>query len=241
MKKIFLGALALASFVSNAQLNIKSIKETAKTTVEKSKNTSLSNDEIISGLKEALNIGIDKAGAKASALDGFNKNDLVRIPFPKEAKKMEDKLRLVGMGAQVDSFEIALNRAAELAAKEAAPIFIQAIKSMTVSDGMNILKGEDNAATQYLSKTTMDSLYARFKPLIQKALKAVEVTKYWNPLASRYNKIPLTTKVNPNLEDYTTRMAIEGLFKLLAQEEKKIRDQPAARVTDLLKKVFVNE
>lgn len=241
MKKIIIGAFVLGSFVSNAQLNLKSIKEKAKTTVEATKKTPLSNDEIVSGLKEALNVGIDKAGAKASALDGFNKNDLVRIPFPDEAKKMEDKLRLVGMGAQVDSFEVALNRAAELAAKEAAPIFIQAIKSMNVSDGMNILKGDDDAATQYLSKTTNDSLYATFKPLVEKALKAVKVTQYWNPLASRYNKIPLTTKVNPDLEDYTTKKAMEGLFKLLAKEEKKIRDQPAARVTDLLKKVFATE
>lgn len=241
MKKIILGAIVLGSFVSNAQLNLKSIKEKAKTTVEATKKTPLSNDEIVSGLKEALNVGIDKAGAKASALDGFNKNDLVRIPFPEEAKKMEDKLRLVGMGAQVDSFEVALNRAAELAAKEAAPIFIQAIKSMNVNDGMNILKGDDDAATQYLSKTTNDSLYTTFKPLVEKALMAVKVTQYWNPLASRYNKIPLTTKVNPDLEDYTTKKAMEGLFKLLAQEEKKIRDQPAARVTDLLKKVFAKE
>ena len=151
---------------------------------------------------------------------------------------MEDKLRMVGMGAKVDSFELALNRAAEIAAKKAAPIFIEAIKSMNVSDGMNILKGEDDAATKYLQKSTKDSLYDTFKPIVKAALKQVKVTQYWNPLASRYNKIPLTTKVNPDLEDYTTQKAMEGLFTLLAQEEKKIRDQPAARVTDLLKKVF---
>lgn len=238
MKKIILGAFVLTSFMSNAQLNLKSIKEKASSTVASTKKVPLTNEEIVAGLKEALNVGIEKAGSKASAVNGFNKNELVRIPFPDEAKKMEDKLRLVGMGAQVDSFEVSLNRAAELAAKEAAPIFMSSIKSMNVSDGLNILKGNDDAATQYLSKSTNDSLYATFKPIVQKALNTVKVTSYWNPLASRYNKIPLTTKVNPDLEDYTTKKAMEGLFKLLAQEEKKIRDQPAARVSDLLKKVF---
>ena len=238
MKKLILGAFLLASFVTNAQLNLKSLKDKAKSTVESTKKVSLTNDEIVSGLKEALNVGIEKAGSKASAVDGFNKNNLIRIPFPEEAKKMEDKLRMVGMGAQVDSFEVALNKAAEVAAKEAAPIFVSAIKSMNVSDGMNILKGEDDAASQYLSKTTNDSLYATFKPIVETALKKVKVAQYWNPLASRYNKIPLTQKVNPDLEDYTTKKAMEGLFKLLAQEEKKIRDNPAARTTDLLKKVF---
>jgi len=238
MKKLILGAFVLASFVTNAQLNLKSIKDKAKSTVESTKKVSLTNDEVVSGLKEALNVGIEKAGSKASAVGGFNKSDIIRIPFPAEAKKMEDKLRMVGMGAQVDSFEVALNKAAEVAAKEAAPIFVSAIKSMNVSDGMNILKGEDDAATQYLSKTTNDSLYATFKPIVETALKKVKVTQYWNPLASRYNKIPLTQKVNPDLEDYTTKKAMEGLFKLLAQEEKKIRDNPAARTTDLLKKVF---
>lgn len=238
MKKILIGAFVFTSFFGSAQINLKSIKEKAQSTVSTTKSVPLTNDEIVAGLKEALNVGIEKAGAKASAVDGFNKNQIIRIPFPEEAKKMEDKLRLIGMGAQVDTFEVALNKSAELAAKEAAPIFINAIKSMNVNDGLNILKGDDDAATQYLNKTTNDSLYATFKPIVQKALKTVNVTQYWNPLVSRYNKIPLTTKVNPDLEDYTTRKAIEGLFKLLAQEEKKIREQPAARVTELLQKVF---
>ena len=238
MKITFFSTLIIASFTCTSQLNLNTIKEKTKSSVESTKKVPLTNDEIVSGLKDALNVGIDNAGVKASALDGFNKNELIRIPFPKEAKKMEDKLRMVGMGAKVDSFELALNRAAEIAAKKAAPIFIEAIKSMNVSDGVNILKGEDDAATKYLQKSTKDSLYDTFKPIVKAALKQVKVTQYWNPLASRYNKIPLTTKVNPDLEDYTTQKAMEGLFTLLAQEEKKIRDQPAARVTDLLKKVF---
>lgn len=238
MKKIILNIILLHGFLGYSQFNIKSIKNKATEVTTSTRTVSLTNDEIIQGLKEALNVGIEKAGAKASKVGGFNKNKLVRIPFPEEAKKMEEKLRLIGMGAKVDTFETALNRAAEKAAKEAVPIFISTIKSMNVSDGINILKGEDDAATQYLNKTTSDSLYSAFKPIIVKAIKVVKVTQYWNPLAIRYNKIPLTSKVNPDLEDYTTKKAIEGLFKLLAREEKLIRNQPNARVTDVLKKVF---
>jgi len=142
------------------------------------------------------------------------------------------------MGQKVDEFEVALNRAAEEAAKEAAPIFINAIKQMEVQDGLNILKGNDNAATQFMKGKTDTELYTIFKPIVVKALNSVNITKYWSPLIERYNKIPLTTKMNPDLEDYTTKKAIEGLFKMLAIEEKKIRDSDAARVTDILKKVF---
>ena len=241
MKKIIFGIFLLTGLTGNTQFNIESIKNKTIDYKNSTKKVSLTNDEIVEGLKEALNVGVDKASAKASQIGGFNQNKLVRIPFPEEAKKMEEKLRLIGMSDQIDNFEKALNRAAETAAKEAVPIFLSAIKSMNVKDGLTILKGENNAATNYLNQTTSDSLYEAFKPVIKKAIKTVKVTQYWNPLATRYNKIPLTTKVNPDLEDYTTKMAIEGLFKLLAQEEKKIRDQPAARVTDLLKKVFVNE
>tara|TARA_B100000676_G_C18075997_1_gene847676 strand:+ start:2643 stop:3398 length:756 start_codon:yes stop_codon:yes gene_type:complete len=238
MKNIIFVGFLFSALIGKTQFNLESIKDKSKSVVSSVKKTSLSDDEIIQGLKEALNVGIEKAGAKASQAGGFNNNQIIRIPFPEEAKKMEDKLRYIGMGSQIDTFENALNRAAEKAAKEAAPVFIAAIKSMNVNDGLSILKGEDDAATKYLNKTTSDSLYKAFKPIIQKALKSVKVTQYWNPLVSRYNKIPLTTKVNPDLEDYTTKKAIEGLFKLLAKEEKAIRSQPSARVTDLLKKVF---
>jgi len=238
MKKIIFGIFILIPFVNHSQFSLESAKNKAKNVTNRTVKVPLTNDEIVHGLKEALSVGIEKAGAKASKVGGFNNSKLVRIPFPEEAKKMEEKLRLIGMGNQVDNFETALNRAAEKAAKEAAPIFIIAIKSMTLTDGLNILKGEDDAATKYLNKTTNDSLYKAFKPIVQKAIKSVKVTQYWNPLATRYNKIPLTTKVNPDLEDYTTKKAIEGLFKLLAKEEKEIRNQPSARISDLLKKVF---
>lgn len=238
MKKILIGVVIFASTGVNAQLNLNKLKNSVKTQVETPTASKLTNDEVISGLKEALSVGVDNAGKSASMIDGFNKNGLIRIPFPAEADKMQKSLRKVGMGKQVDEFELVLNRAAEEAAKEAAPLFLLAIKSMTVKDGLSILKGEDNAATSYLEASTKDSLYATFRPIVEKALQTVNITKYWSPLASGYNKIPLTTKVNLDLEDYTTEKAMEGLFKLLELEEKKIREEPSARVSDLLKKVF---
>lgn len=238
MKKIIIVGLTFLSFQLQAQINLKTIQSKAETIKKPAATKSLSNDEIVNGLKEALTVGVQNAGSAASKLNGFNKNELIRIPFPEEAKKMESTLRKIGMNKEVDEFEEVLNRAAELASKKAAPIFISAIKSMKVSDGLNILKGEDDAATNYLKASSQDSLYTAFLPIIESALKEVNVTKYWNPLAAAYNKIPLTTKVNPDLEDYTTKKAMEGLFTLLALEEQKIREQPAARVTDLLKKVF---
>lgn len=238
MRSIHFVLFILIPFLGNAQMNLQAVKEKAKKSMQVKSVSSLSNEDIVSGLKEALKVGIEKAGSKASSIDGFNKNENIRIPFPHEAKRMEDKLRMIGMGARVDSFELALNRAAEIASREAAPLFIQAIKNMSVNDGLTLLKGNDDAATNFLKKNTSSSLYEVFKPIVENALRKVKVTQYWTPLASRYNKIPLTTKVNPDLEDYTTKKAMEGLFTLLAQEEKKIREEPAARVSNILQKVF---
>ena len=238
MKKIILAIVLLSTTVINAQFDLKSIKNKVSETTKSSPTSKLSSQEIVSGLKEALTIGVQKAGDLTSAADGFNRNDLIRVPFPEDAKKMETSLRKVGMGKKVDEFEVVLNRAAEQAAKEAAPIFINAVRQMEVKDGLNILKGNDDAATVFMKGKTNTDLYAKFKPVIIKALNNVQVTKYWTPLVTRYNQIPLTKKMNPDLEDYTTKKAIEGLFKMLALEEKKIRNSDSARVTDLLKKVF---
>ena len=238
MKKIILAIVLLSTTGINAQFDLKSIKNKVSETTKSSPTSKLSSQEIVSGLKEALTIGVQKAVDLTSAADGFNKNNLIRVPFPEDAKKMETSLRKVGMGKKVDEFEVVLNRAAEQAAKEAAPIFINAVRQMEVKDGLNILKGNDDAATVFMKGKTNTDLYAKFKPVIIKALNNVQVTKYWTPLVTRYNQIPLTKKMNPDLEDYTTKKAIEGLFKMLALEEKKIRDSDAARVTDLLKKVF---
>jgi len=198
----------------------------------------LTNDEIIKGLKEALSVGSNNSAAKASKVDGYFKNPLIKIPFPKEAKQMESTLKSIGMSKQVDAFVKALNRAAEDAAKKAAPIFVNAITKMTITDGLNILKGTNDAATQFLKKTTSAPLKNEFMPVVKASINKVQLTKYWNPLVTNYNKVPFVTKMNPNLDDYVTQKAIEGLFTLVAQEEAKIRKDPAARVSDILKKVF---
>ena len=198
----------------------------------------LSNEEIISGLKEALNVGSNNASSAGSKTDGYFKHPVIKIPFPPEAQQMESKLRSIGMGKQVDEFVMTLNRAAEEAAKGAAPVFVDAVKKMTISDGLTILKGSDTAATSYLKKTTSPQLHDSFKPVIRTATQKVDVTKYWTPLVTAYNKIPFVTRMNPDLDEYITQRALSGLFFLVSQEETKIRKDPAARVTDILKKVF---
>ena len=165
-------------------------------------------------------------------------NEAIKIPFPPEAIKMEQKLRSLGMNKQVDEFIMTLNRSAEEAAKQAAPIFIDAVKTMTITDGLTILKGKNTEATDYLKQKTSSPLHDKFKPVIKSATQKVNVTKYWNPLITTYNNIPFTEKLNPDLEEYITQKALSGLFLLVSQEETKIRKDPAARVTDLLKKVF---
>ncbi len=221
-----------------AQININNTINTVNDAVKAGNKPQLSNDEVVKGLKEALTVGTNNSTSAASIKDGFNKNSKIKIPFPPEAIQVKKTVEKVGMKPQVDKFVLTLNRAAEEASKEAAPIFINAIKSMSVTDGFTILKGADNAATKFLNDKTSAELMVKFKPIVQKAIKKVEVTKYWNPIASRYNKVPGTTDVNPDLEEYVTLKAIEGLFILLAEEELKIRKDPSARVSDLLKKVF---
>jgi hypothetical protein len=171
-------------------------------------------------------------------MDGYFKNPEIKIPFPKDVKKVEDKLRQLGMGSEVDRFVLTLNRGAEEAAKEAKPIFISAIKQMSIDDAFAVLKGQPDAATQFLKRTTSAQLKEKFKPVVQANLDKVNATKYYGDLISNYNRIPFISKVNPNLNDYATDMAIQGLFTMIAKEEKSIRQDPAARTTDLLKKVF---
>jgi hypothetical protein len=200
--------------------------------------TPLTTAEVVEGLKEALIKGISTGSDLASQVDGFFKNPEIKIPFPPEVKKVEDKLRQVGLGGEVDKFVMTLNRGAEDAAKEAKPIFINAIKSMTIQDAWGILRGEPDAATQYLKRTTTPQLKEKFKPVIKASLSKVSATKYYGDIVQKYNTIPFTEDVNPNLDDYATDKAIEGLFTLIAKEEKNIRHDPVARTTELLKKVF---
>ncbi|MCW3084494.1 MAG: hypothetical protein JWP12_1860 [Bacteroidetes bacterium] len=207
-----------------------SVQNTTKSTV--------SNDDVVSGLKEALTIGTNNSTSLASKVDGFYKNPALFIPFPTQAQKVKDYAKQVGMSSQVDKFEMTLNRAAEEAAKNAAPIFINAVKGMSITDGFSILKGGDNAATLYLKDKTTAELTAKFRPIVQAAIDKVQLTKYWNPLVTKYNKIPMVQKQNPDLTAYVTGKAIDGLFKLIADEELKIRKDPAAQVTTLLQNVF---
>jgi hypothetical protein len=198
----------------------------------------LSNEEVIKGLKEALSIGTNSASSLASKTDGYYKNPRIFIPWPEEAIDMKTKLTQLGMSKKITEFETSLNRAAEEAAKNAAPVFINAITNMSLSDGFAILNGNDTAATNFLRKTTYAPLKDQFKPIVKDAINKVKVTSYWNPLVTRYNKIPGVKKQNPDLDEYVTIKAINGLMVLIADEEIRIRKDPMARVTDLLKKVF---
>ncbi|MBK8847847.1 MAG: DUF4197 domain-containing protein [Bacteroidetes bacterium] len=236
MKRIFLAVLVLSLFINEGKAQ--TIKDIINTASGVFNGNNLSNDEVIKGLREALTVGANNGSSKASKTDGFFKNTLIKILMPPEAKNMEAMLRKVGAGKQVDVFVMQLNRAAEDASKSAAPIFLDAIKKITINDGLQILNGNDDAATRFLQKGTNAQLLAAFTPIVKASLSKVQITKYWNPLATKYNKIPLAKKVNPNLENYVTGKAIEGLFKLIAQEETKIRKDPMAQVSDLLKKVF---
>jgi len=202
----------------------------------------LTNSEVISGLKEALNIAINNSSSLASKLDGFNGNNLIRLPFPQDAIRVKEFLDDKGLlQNQIAKFETTLNRAAEDASKTAGPIFIDAIKNMSIQDGFTILKGGEGAATKFLKEKTTAQLIAAFSPIAKASMDKVELTKQWSPLADLYNKSTILTgkeKVNSDLNEYVTNKAIDGLFTLMAQEENKIRKDPTARVTDILKKVF---
>ncbi len=242
-RAVALAAICACAFLASAAhagWNLNDIKKGADAAAQSAgiKQGSLSNDEVVRGLKEALSIGSKDASALASRVDGFYRNPRIRIPFPPEAQKVKAAAEAVGMKKQVDEFVQTLNRAAEEAAKRAAPIFLDAIKQMTIQDGFAILKGADNAATAYLQKKTTAPLTQAFRPVVHQAIEKVQVTKYWNPIATQYNQIPFVQKVNPDLDAYVTQKALQGLFTLIADEERKIRRNPSARVTDLLRRVF---
>lgn len=251
MKKLvfIFSSVALFSVSSHAQglkklINNATHKDsTGKTGIQKvlqsGTKTPLSSDEIANGLKEALNVGANNAGQKLSAVDGFFKDAAIKILMPAEAQKAEATLRKMGMGKLVDNAILSMNRAAEDAAKQAAPIFIDAIKKMTIQDAVGILKGSDTAATVYLKNKTTVSLTEAFRPVIESSLKKVDATKYWNAVFTTYNKFSLQ-KVNPDLAAYVTEKSLSGIFYQVGLEEQKIRKDPVARTTDLLKKVFAN-
>ncbi len=198
----------------------------------------ISNLQIAQGLREALDMGIDKQVSKLTKTDGFYKNNLVKILLPEELQKVDKTLRDIGLGNLADEGLKVLNRAAEDAVSEATPIFIDAVKGITFNDAKNILLGSDDAATQYLTNATQTALYAKFNPVIKNSFGKVGADQIWNNLITRYNNIPLTKKVNPDLTDYVTTEALKGVYTMIAIEEKEIRTKASSRTTDLLRKVF---
>lgn len=200
--------------------------------------STVTEQEVASGLMEALVQGATNGSDLLSKVNGYLGNPQVKIPFPPEAQKIETQLRSLGMNKMCDDVINSLNRAAENAAIEAKPILINSIRSMTITDAMDILFGANDAATEYLKKTTTTQLTDKFSPIIESSLNKVGATKYWTDAVNYYNKIPLVADLNPDLEAYVTAKALEGLFYMVEQEELKIRQDPAARAAEIVQKVF---
>lgn len=198
----------------------------------------LGNDEIGNGLREALDMGIKKQVSKLTQTDGFLKNELVKIVLPQELQKVDKTLRDIGLSSLADEGLKILNRAAEEAVSEATPIFVNAVRGITFGDAKNILLGSDNAATQYLTQATQTELYAKFNPVIKRSFEKVGADKIWSNLITKYNSLPLTTDVNPDLTDYVTKEALQGVYTMIAVEEKEIRTKASSRTSTLLKRVF---
>ncbi len=237
MKNIFIISTLLFSLQSFGQFDQLKKAASGVTNIFAPKKDSLSTGTVIDGLKEALNKGVTDGTQQLSAVDGFFTNAALKILMPVEAEKVETSLRKIGMGKQVDEAILNMNRAAEDACKTAAPIFVNAIKNMNISDAWGILKGDDNAATTYLQKQTNTELTKAFKPVIDTALNKINATKHWNTIFTSYNRFSFN-KVNPDLIAYVTEKALSGIFYQLAIEEQKIRKDPASQTTELLKKVF---
>ncbi|ARN76694.1 hypothetical protein BST97_01000 [Nonlabens spongiae] len=200
--------------------------------------TQISQAEIGNGLRAALDKGIDQEVSKLMQPDGFFRNEAVKILLPDELQKVDKGLRKIGLSSVADEGLKLLNRAAEEATKEALPIFTNAVKEITFQDAKNILLGDDRAATNYLETKTQQELYAKFSPVINDNLSKVGATNLWSNAIDKYNKIPFTEQVNPDLTDYVTQKALEGVFKMIAKEEVQIRTNLNARTSDLLKRVF---
>ncbi len=236
MKKIFLSVCLLsAAFTLHAQLG--GLKKLGEKVGIKTSSSSLSNEEIIGGLREALSVGAVNSTNLLHKADGYFANEAIKIMMPEEAKKVEKTLRSMGMGNMVDKAILSMNRAAEDAAGDVSSIFIDAIKKMTLQDGLSILRGGDFAATEYLKKMTTAELTERMRPVINTSLDKVNATQHWNTVFTNYNRFS-SSKVETDLAAYVTSKALEGLFYTIGLEEQKIRKDPAARVSDLLKKVF---
>jgi hypothetical protein len=239
MKKIIYSLTLLSVFSCVTSCEV--LEEAASMVSATPAKPQLTNGEVISGLREALTVGIKNSVNLTSVTDGFLNNSAIRVPFPEDAMKVREKALEWKMDAQVTKFETTLNRAAEEATKEALNIFMNAITNMSVQDGFAILNGGNGAATRFLKDQTAAQLLAAFKPKVSAAIATVKLTDYWNPIISKYNTAMSLTggqKVNADLDDFVTQKAISGLFHMVEKEEDKIRLDPAARVSELLSKVF---
>ncbi|QQX76885.1 MULTISPECIES: DUF4197 domain-containing protein [Aequorivita] len=230
-KKIFL-CCAILTFFSCAEL------QQVVNTLPNQTGSDMNPTMIANGLRQALDLGIDKQVTKLTKKDGFYKNPLVKILLPPELQKVDQGLRDIGLGSLADEGIKALNRAAEDAVKEATPIFVSAVKEITFVDAKNILLGPDNAATHYLEQRTSTALYSKFEPVIKNSFSRVGADQIWTSIITKYNSIPFVTKANPNLTDYVTTEALQGVYKMISVEEKDIRNNISARTTALLRQVF---
>ncbi len=238
MKKHTLFLLTVALLLGSVQCSSGGFLDKVIEEATRPKSKASEEDTFVAGLKEALDVGTKKAVEKVSVTDGYFGNVDIKIPIPDKLKKAEDILRKVGMDDRVDEFLLSMNRAAETAAPQAVDIFVGAIRDMTVVDAYGIVKGEETAATDYFKSNTSDQLYSLFKPVITESMAQVGAVRSYKKMMDKYNSLPLVRKVEVDLEDYVTDMALEGLFFMVGEEEKKIRKDPAARVTELLEKVF---
>lgn len=238
LRTLLLSFTALAvSYTSSAQIKIPGVLRQAANSLAQGGEPS--QVEIGSALKEALEIGISAGTDRLSMQNGFLGNAAVKLLFPPEAQKVEKTLRGLGLDKPCDDFVMSMNRAAELAVKEAKPIFISALKQLSLQDATNILLSkEKNTATTYFQRATSVALNAKFQPIIADALNRTEATRYWTDMSTRYNKVPFVTKVQTDLTAYATQKAMDGLFYEVAQEELKIRSNSGARSSALLQKVF---
>lgn len=238
MKKIIFSTIIMFALFSSCDILQNLTLDDVIQYTEGATTPSLTDSDIVNGLKEALKVGTKNAITNLSQTDGFLKDPILKIAFPPEVQYVEEKLRSLGLNKVCDDFIVQMNRGAENAVVKAKPIFVTAITSMSISDAKNILTGADNAATLYFKEKTTTSLFNSFKPEVQNTLDQMNVTKYWSDVTTAYNKIPLTKKVETDLAKYVTEKAMDGLFLKIAEEEKKIRENPAARVSEILKKVF---
>ncbi len=234
MKLLFIG-LALLALAGCSEKDLRQAIEIIDSSVAE---VPLTRSEVVAALKDSLSSGISKGARIASTRNGYYGNSELRIPFPAEVSEVEKALRKIGLGKEVDRFVKQLNRSAELAAAKARPIFIESITAMTIRDAFDILNGEADAATRYLERTTGNELRAQFRPIVSDKLGETSATRYYGDIVKKYNQLPFVSKVDPDLESYATDKAIEGLFLLIAEEEANIRANPAARTTQLLRRVF---